>query len=132
MKLHHIGIVVQSIVESAELYENLGFGRISDVTVDKIQKVRVLFVGIGENRTTIELIEPISTDSPVSDFLVKRGGGLHHICYEVDDIEAQCNKMRSQGALIVCKPVPAAAFGSRRIAFTYMDKSLIEFVESAI
>ena len=132
MKLHHIGIVVQSIAESIELYEKLGFDRISDVTVDEIQKVRVLFVGIGDNSTTIELIEPIATDSPITNFLAKKGGGLHHICYEVDDIEARCSKMRSQGALIVCKPVPAAAFGSRRIAFAYMDKSLIEFVESAI
>lgn len=78
----------------------------------------------------IELIEPAGEDSPVRSFLSK-GGGLHHLCYEVRNLEAQLELSRSQGGKLVRAPMPAVAFDGRRIAWVYAkEKLLIEFLES--
>jgi len=96
--------------------------------VDEVQKVKVAFVDCGGG-VSLELIEPLTVDSPVTRFL-KGGGGLHHLCYEVDDIDEAVDDLRGQGALLVCSPVPAAAFNGKKIAFLYLyKKSLIEIVE---
>jgi len=127
--LHHVGIVVSSITETAPLFERLlGLDLISDIVVDEVQKVKVAFVDSG-SAVPLELIEPLTIDSPVTKFL-KNGGGLHHLCYEVDNIEQAVGDLRRQGAIVVCPPVPAAAFSDKKIAFLYMqNKSLIELVE---
>jgi methylmalonyl-CoA/ethylmalonyl-CoA epimerase len=61
---------------------------------------------------------------------LKRGGGLHHLCYEVDQLDAQLERSRASGGLIVRLPIPAVAFGGRRIAWFYTkEKLLIEYLE---
>jgi len=76
----------------------------------------------------IELVEPAGAESPVQNFL-KRGGGLHHLCYEVDSLTAQLQLSRSLGGLIVRQPMPAVAFGGRQIAWVYTaDKLLTEYL----
>jgi methylmalonyl-CoA/ethylmalonyl-CoA epimerase len=65
----------------------------------------------------------------VQNFL-KRGGGLHHLCYEVDSLSAQLQLSRSLGGLVVRQPCPAVAFGGRQIAWVYTaDKLLTEYLE---
>ena len=77
----------------------------------------------------LELIQPMTPDSPVSRFLEK-GGGLHHLCYEVRDLFEQIQRMKSQGALLIRSPKPAVAFGGRRIAWMRTrDALLIEYLE---
>jgi len=127
--LHHVGIVVSSIRETAPVLEKLlGLNLITDIVVDEVQKVKVAFVDTGGG-VSLELIEPLNTDSPVTRFL-KGGGGLHHLCYEVDDIDRTVADLRGKGALVVCSPVPAAAFSGRKIAFLYLEKkNLVELVE---
>jgi methylmalonyl-CoA/ethylmalonyl-CoA epimerase len=77
----------------------------------------------------LELVEPAAADSPVARFLEK-GGGLHHLCYEVDDLQRQIQWMKSQRAVLIRSPKPAVAFGGRRIAWMRTrDSLLIEYLE---
>jgi methylmalonyl-CoA/ethylmalonyl-CoA epimerase len=92
--------------------------------------VRVTFLrGKSVADPLLELVEPAGEESPVVSFL-KRGGGLHHLCYQVDSLEKQLKLSRSRGGLVVRAPLPAAAFGGRRIAWVYTkNKLLLEYLE---
>jgi methylmalonyl-CoA/ethylmalonyl-CoA epimerase len=131
LKLHHIGFVVLSIQESAESFaRSLGATWDGNIVFDPLQKVRVTFFQ-GHNPTDplIELVEPGGPESPVSQFL-SRGGGLHHLCYEVKDLDSHLGFCRSVGTTIIRPPVPAVAFGGRRIAWAVTKKRLLmEFLE---
>lgn len=132
LKLHHIGFVVSSIQESAEPFaSSLGAAWDANIVFDPVQKVRVTFFqGRHSSDPLIELVEPGDPKSPVSLFL-ERGGGLHHLCYEVKDLESHLAFCRSVGTSIIRPPVPAVAFGGRRIAWAVTKKRLLlEFLES--
>jgi methylmalonyl-CoA/ethylmalonyl-CoA epimerase len=128
--LHHVGFVVSSIAQSGERFARpiaaAWDGRIFE---DPHQKVRVAFFYPEVNGPSIELVEPASDDSPVTKFL-QRGGGLHHVCYEVDSLEEQLQASRRDGAALVKPPLPAVAFEGRRIAWVITPlKLLIEYLE---
>jgi methylmalonyl-CoA/ethylmalonyl-CoA epimerase len=98
---------------------------------DPIQKVKVAFLNTPGANVQIELVEPAAEDSPVKAFLEK-GGGLHHLCYEVSDCDEMLRIMRQRKGFIVKRPSPAVAFGGRRIAWALTaEKLLLEFVEKA-
>src|SRR5690348_5405824 len=88
VRLHHVGFVVRSIQDSGETFaRSLGATWDGNIIYDPIQNVRVTFLeGADVRDSLIELIEPGGPESPVSRFL-KQGGGLHHLCYEVAEIE---------------------------------------------
>ena len=99
MKINHLGIATKGIDEALKFWgDALGLENVHTETVAD-QKVRVAILPLGESR--IELLEPTSDDSPISKFLEKRGGGIHHIAVEVDDIEASLAKLRSQGVPLI-------------------------------
>jgi len=130
-RLHHIGYVVDSIggrMESLQL--DLGARPASAICEDPIQRSRVAFLELPAPGTVLlELVEPAAPDSPVTRFLEK-GGGLHHLCYEVDDLPGQIQKMKAQRALLIRSPKPARAFDGRRIAWMRTrDGLLIEYLE---
>ncbi len=129
-KLHHVGYATREIAKSRRLYEDLGFAATTDVIHDPIQKVHVIFFATGTD-VLVELVEPAHEHSPVSNFLAKQGPGLHHLCYEVDDVETACEQLRAHGGVITCAPVPAVAFGGRRIAFVFRREGLVELLERA-
>src|SRR5882672_10020834 len=109
MKIDHLGIATKGIEEALEFWSGaLGLENIHTETVED-QKVRVAMLPIGETR--IELLEPTSDDSPISKFLEKRGGGIHHIAVEVDDIEAALTKLRSQGMRLIDETARIGAEG---------------------
>ncbi len=132
LKLHHIGFVVHSIQECAESFA-LALGATWDrnIVFDPLQKVRVTFFQAhNPSDPLMELVEPGGVESPVAQF-AERGGGLHHVCYEVADMDAQLRFCRSVGTRIIRPPVPALAFGGRRIAWGITRKRLLlEFLES--
>jgi methylmalonyl-CoA/ethylmalonyl-CoA epimerase len=133
LKLHHIGFVVHSIQESAESFAlSLGATWDGNIVFDPMQKVRVTFFqGHNPADPLMELVEPGGPESPVSRF-VERGGGLHHVCYEVSNLDSQLRFCQSVGTRIIRAPVPAVAFGGRRIAWGITKKRLlIEFLECA-
>ena len=129
LKLHHIGIVVQNINESlGEISNFLSFESTSLPTLVGSQKVNICF--LKTSNVYIELIEPADPDSPIISF-VKEGGGFHHLCFEVDDIQQEIDKMVENGARLVVAPVKG--FEDRLIAFLMLNMkktkcNLIELV----
>jgi len=130
MKLHHVGIVVSNIKNSLEeINRYLNFDHISSPALIMSQKVNVCFLQAGE--TYLELIEPAEENSPVSNFLNK-GGGIHHFCFEVNDIHEAIDDIVKKGATLIVKPVKG--FENRLTAFVYLNMkntkcNLIEFAE---
>jgi methylmalonyl-CoA/ethylmalonyl-CoA epimerase len=127
---HHVGFVVSSISQMCEGFaRSLGIEWNREVIHDPMQQARVTFLSYGSEGPAIELVEPDTERSPLVKF-VSKGGGLHHICYEVDSLHARMEYCRSVGALIVRQPLPAVAFGGRRIAWVYTkEKLLVEYLE---
>ena len=131
LKLHHIGIVVQNINESlGEISNFLSFESTSLPTIIGSQKVNICF--LKTNNVYIELIEPTEENSPITNF-AKEGGGFHHLCFEVDDIQQEIDKMVKNGAHVVVSPVKG--FDDRLIAFLMLNLKktnckLIELVET--
>ena len=130
--LHHIGFVVASIAASAEGFvSSLGGSWDGLIFEDPIQKVKVTFLTPRPCEPRVELIEPASDDSPVRKFLLQKGGGLHHFCYETSDLEAEMKDMRSRRAMLVRNPQPAVAFNGRRIAWLLTRENLlVELLEA--
>lgn len=99
MKINHLGIATKGIDEALKFWsEALGLENIHTEVVED-QKVRVAMLPIGESR--VELLEPTSDDSPISKFLEKRGGGIHHIAVEVDDIEDSLAQLKAKGMRLI-------------------------------
>jgi methylmalonyl-CoA/ethylmalonyl-CoA epimerase len=103
---------------------------VSEVFEDPIQRTRVAFLDLSSPAPVqLELVEPATVDSPVARFLQK-GGGLHHLCYEVDDLQEQIRWMKSQRAVLIRSPKPAVAFSGRHIAWVCTrDSLLVEYLE---
>jgi methylmalonyl-CoA/ethylmalonyl-CoA epimerase len=130
-KLHHIGFIVASISESVQGFiDSLQAEWDGKIFHDPNQVVRVTFLKIQQGEAPLlELVEPAGEKSPVNSFLQK-GGGLHHVCYEVENLEQTLAFSRSKGAIITRRPMPAVAFAGRRIAWVYMkSKLLVEYLE---
>ncbi len=120
-KINHIGIAVQSLDAAIPFYrDNLGmaFAGIEEVPE---QKVRVAMLEVGESK--IELLEPTSSESPVAKFIEKNGAGIHHIAYEVTDIEAAIARLLSDGVRMVDEKPRNGAHGTR-IAFIHPKTTL--------
>ena len=129
MKLHHIGIVVENIDNSlGEITKFLDFEEIHLPTLIDSQKVNVCFLKTSD--VYIELIEPIGKDSPVKKFS-DNGGGFHHLCFEVDDIRKELEKMVHEGARVIVEPTKG--FEGRLIAFVLLnfDKTNCKLLELA-
>jgi methylmalonyl-CoA/ethylmalonyl-CoA epimerase len=130
-RLHHIGFVVAKIADEVQGFAaSLGAHWGETIFHDPLQKTRVTFLRTPcSTDPLIELVEPAGEGSPVIQF-VQKGGGLHHICYEVADLDVHLRTMRLQGGVVVRRPLPAAAFENRRIAWVYTrQKLLLEFLE---
>jgi len=129
--LHHLGCVVRSISAVADAFAaSISASWDGQIIHDPLQRVRVTFFKPVDPRNPVyELVEPAGANSPVNNF-VKKGGGLHHVCYEIDDLEAGLEEARGTGFVMVSPPKPAVAFGGRRIAWICSkNRLLIEFLE---
>ena len=130
MKLHHIGIVVENIQKSlGELTKYLDFESTTVPSLVGSQKVNICF--LKTNNVFLELIEPAEENTPISNF-IKKGGGFHHLCFEVDDIHLELEKMKKNGARIIVDVVNG--FEGRLTAFVMLDMkntncNLIELAE---
>ena len=125
--LHHVGFVVESIESSMDSFmESICAAGRTEIVEDPIQRVKVAFLlpeALGQPQ--VELVEPVGEKSPVYRFLRERGGGLHHICYEVNDVAAYLKLSQQMGLTIVRRPRPAAAFGGREIAWVLSKQRLL-------
>jgi methylmalonyl-CoA/ethylmalonyl-CoA epimerase len=134
LRLHHVGFIVADIAASAPGFAgSLGASWDGRIFEDPLQKAKVTFIRTHASDAAIELVEPAAEDSPVRRFLSNRGGGLHHVCYEVEDLDRELPAMRSRRSVIASRPKPAVAFDGRRIAWVITAEGLlVELLESAI
>jgi methylmalonyl-CoA/ethylmalonyl-CoA epimerase len=131
---HHVGFVVSSIQNTVQSFADiLQADWDGHIFHDPNQGVRVTFLKSRRDGDPLwELVEPADEKSSVQSFATK-GGGMHHVCYVVDNLEKALDRARSLGALITRQPMPAVAFGGRRIAWIYTKKRLlIEYLESSM
>jgi len=129
MKISHLGIATKGIDEALKFWQDaLGLENVHTETVED-QKVRVAMLPIGE--TNIELLEPTSEDSPIAKFLEKRGGGIHHIAVEVENIGESLAKLKAEGARLIDEQPRVGAEGCL-VAFVHPSAAggvLLELVQ---
>ncbi len=107
MKLNHIGIAVRDLEESRKLYRDVLGMEVGEPEELPERKLRVCFVDAGP--VAVELLFPTDPDSAVGKFLASRGPGIHHLCYEVDDIQEKLSDLKAKGLrLLDEKPRPGA------------------------
>ncbi len=132
-KLRHVGVAVPALEPTTDLLGNLfGYRVVSGPFDDPIQKVKVNFLTTSDSDAVeIELIAPLTKDSPITSMLAKSGGGSYHLCFETSDMEGALTHATKNGCMIVSPPAPAVAFGGRRIAWIYTSsRQLFELVEA--
>jgi len=114
-RLDHVGIAVTSIEAALGVYEALGLAVTRRERVES-QGVSTAFLPVGGTR--LELLEPTGPDSPIAKFLAKRGPGIHHLCFAVDDLDEAVEDLKSRGFRMVNEsPVPGA--DGKRVAFLH-------------
>ncbi len=114
--LDHIGIAVRSLEEGLRPYvEGLGL-KPSGTEEVPTEQVKVAFLPVGETR--LELLEPTGPDSPIVRFLERRGEGIHHLCFLVDDLESTLRRLDAAGVPLVDR-VPRPGAGGSRVAFLH-------------
>jgi methylmalonyl-CoA/ethylmalonyl-CoA epimerase len=128
--VHHVGMVVRDIAEMASTYQRrYGYQARTDVIHDPAQTAYVQFFEIAGAPVYLELVAPDGEHSKLANALSK-GGGLNHICYATDDIEADCRELRAEKMILIQPPIQAAAFPGRRIAWLMgLDRTPVELVE---
>ena len=130
MKIDHLGIATKGIDEALSFWSDaLGLENVHTEVVED-QKVRVAMLPLGESR--IELLEPTSDDSPISKFLEKRGGGIHHIAVQVDDIESSLKRLKGKGMRLIDESPRVGAEGCL-VAFVHPSSAngvLLELVQA--
>ncbi len=115
-KIDHIAIAVSNLNEEIARYRDvLGLEFLGTEKVEE-QKVTVAFFKVGD--VHIELLEPLSSDSPISAFIEKKGGGLHHLALEVDDIQATIQDMQKKEVRMIDRE-PRTGAHNARIAFAH-------------
>ena len=126
--IEHVGIAVRSIAEARGVYEALGL-RVEAIEEVPHEGVRVALIPCGESH--IELLEPLSDDSPIAKFLEKRGPGLHHLCLASGDVRADDARLRQEGYQVL-RPEPTRGAGGCWVQFVHPKSAggvLIELSE---
>ena len=115
IKINHVAIVVQDIDAALNFWEQTFGLKLDHVEDVPSQKSKVAFLPLGESE--IELVQPTTSDSGLAYFLEKRGEGMHHICIEVEDIDATLAELKSKGVRLI-NDVPEELPG-RKMAFIH-------------
>jgi methylmalonyl-CoA/ethylmalonyl-CoA epimerase len=115
-KIEHIGIAVKNMENSNKLFEALLGVPCDKVEAVESEGVSTAFFNVGPNK--IELLEATSPDSPIAKFLEKRGEGIHHIAFEVDDIEVEIERLKGEGFQMIHQESKDGA-DNKRIAFLH-------------
>ena len=128
-KIAHIAIATESLEDAKSFFELISGNNASEEHEVSSQKVNTSFIIIGE--TNVELLEPIGEDTPISKFLSKSGGGIHHICIETDNFDDLIQKIKSTGVRTLGDPSIGAK--NKRVIFFHPKDTfnvLIELEES--
>ena len=115
-KVDHIGVAVSNLEEALKIYTDVLGLKLHGTEVVEEQKVRVAFMPVGD--TEIELLESTDPEGPIAKFIEKRGEGIQHIAFRVDDIEEALEQMRQKGVRLIDEK-PRYGAGGARIAFLH-------------
>jgi methylmalonyl-CoA/ethylmalonyl-CoA epimerase len=115
-KVDHIGVAVSNLEEALKIYTDVLGLKLHGTEVVEEQKVRVAFMPVGD--TEIELLESTDPEGPIAKFIEKRGEGIQHIAFKVDDIEEALEQMRQKGVRLIDEK-PRYGAGGARIAFLH-------------
>ncbi len=129
--IFHVAVAVRNIDEVEKLFETALGLRVEHREVVENQGVRTSMLVPEKGGTALELLEPLSGESPISKFLDKRGEGIHHICFLVDDIEAALERLKKEGVKLIDETPRPGSYRSR-VAFIHpkaMNGVLIELAE---
>ena len=114
--IHHVGIAVSDLDASVETYQRLFGARIEHRETLTEQGVEVVSLRVGDDR--VELLASLGPDTPVGKFLLRRGPGMHHIAFWVDDVESEIDRMRAEGTELIDSSPRRGAFGLE-VAFVH-------------
>jgi methylmalonyl-CoA/ethylmalonyl-CoA epimerase len=117
-RLNHVAIATRNIAAASRIYRDTLGAKVSEPVAQPDHGVTTVFVELPN--TKIELLEPLGADSPIARFLEKNpGGGMHHVCYEVDDIYAARDRMRADGATITGTGEPRIGAHGKPVIFLH-------------
>ena len=116
--IHHLGVAVDDLDSALETYERLFGAKVEHQATIDGQGVRAASLRIGDGR--VELLEALGQDTPVGRFLAKRGPGMHHVAYEVNDLRATLAELTREGAELIDREPRAGLFGLE-VAFVHPD-----------
>ena len=130
-RIDHVGVAVADLDEALDLYTGAyGLSLVHRETVAE-QGVEAALLDVGENH--VELLAPLSSDTPVGRFLASRGPGMHHVAYQTDDIDTRLGELRGQGVRLLDEE-PRIGIRGSRVAFVHPKSTggvLTEIVEPA-
>lgn len=131
-KIEHIGIAVNSLEEASRVYEKL-FGEPAYKQEEVVDEgVKTAFFQNGPNK--IELLEATNPESPIAKFIAKKGEGIHHIAFEVDDIVFEIARLKNEG-FVVLNEIPKKGADNKKVAFLHPKSTngvLIELCQEII
>ena len=129
--IHHLGVAVEDLDEAVDTYERLFAAELENRDLVETQGVEAAAMRVGHSR--VELVAPLGDDTPVGKFLAKRGPGMHHVAYEVADIDAALAELAEHGAELIDQEPREGLFGLE-VAFVHPDAAhgvLAELVSDA-
>ena len=126
-EVSHLGMAVKDLEEAREFYRSVFGLESSDPIIGGDGMIRISMVRVGS--TLIELLQPIGNEGVMAKFLEKRGEGFHHICYEVEDIQAEIASIKAAGLEVLGEPKPGAEGMSVFLHPRGTHGVLVEFVE---
>jgi methylmalonyl-CoA/ethylmalonyl-CoA epimerase len=126
LKIDHVGVAVKDADAALKLFEGLLGLKVQGSETVSEQKVRTVFLHVGE--TEVELLEATAPDSPIAGFLEKRGEGLQHIAFRVENIEEAMAELEAKGVTLIDRK-PRIGAGGKKIAFLHPRDTLGVLVE---
>lgn len=118
MGVHHVGVAVEDLDEAISSYERLFGGELAGRQTQDEQGVEAASLVVGDGH--VELLAPLAPDTPLGRFLARRGPGIHHVAYEVDDISAELARLKGEGARLIDAAPRRGLFGTQ-VAFVHPE-----------
>lgn len=129
-KLHHIGYAVKDIDAACVAFAELGYFPSGNQMFDALRKINILFLENETNGAVIELVAPAAEGNPVDGILSKNGSSPYHLCFEVDDLNAAVEQMKSAKYIPMGKPLPAYAIHNKNVVFMFHKQlGIVELLE---
>ena len=128
MKIHHVGYLAKNIEKTEKKFFELGYTVESPTAYDEIRKINIEFLVNGDYR--VELIQPMSEDSPMFPLLKRYKNSPYHFCYEVESLEESVKELSENGYTVIQEPEIAPCIEGRKVAFlNNISMGIIELVE---